>query len=56
MKATSLKVKGDSLPEASEMITLEPIRDDDPFFAAAPVDLGHTNNDIIDELLYGCRK
>ncbi len=35
-----------------------PIKKDDPFFSSAPVDIGHTNNEIIDELLYGmkCQK
>jgi hypothetical protein len=27
--------------------------DKDPFFSAQPVDLGPTNNNIIDEILYG---
>jgi hypothetical protein len=35
-----------------------PIKKDDPFFSSAPVDIGHTNNEIIDKLLYGmkCQK
>ena len=35
-----------------------PIKKDDSFFSSAPVDIGHTNNEIIDELLYGikCQK
>ena len=35
-----------------------PIKKDDPFFSSAPADIGHTNNKIIDELLYGmkCQK
>jgi len=39
-------------------INLVPIKKDDPFFSSASVDIGHTNNEIIDELLYGikCQK
>ncbi|MFO0795398.1 MAG: hypothetical protein U0586_15205 [Candidatus Brocadiaceae bacterium] len=35
-----------------------PIKKDDSFFSSVPVDIGHTNNEIIDELLYGmkCQK
>ncbi len=35
-----------------------PIKEDDPFFSSDPVDIGLTNNEIIDELLYGmkCQK
>lgn len=25
----------------------------DPFFSSPAIDIGHTNNDIIDEILYG---
>lgn len=35
-----------------------PIKKDDPFFSSTPVDIGHTNNEMIDKLLYGmkCQK
>jgi hypothetical protein len=35
--------------QAKKTLTLER----DPFFSSPPIDLGRTNNEIIDEILYG---
>lgn len=48
----------ESLKSLEKKIKPVPIKKDDSFFSSAPVDIGHTNNEIIDELLYGmkCQK
>lgn len=58
MKALSLEKKDFSIIELLNEIESHPIKSDDPFFSAAPVDIGNTNNDIIDRALYGfeCQK
>lgn len=37
-------------------IKKKPLLAEDPFFSSSPVDLGRTNNTIIDQILYGYEK
>ncbi|HLE87065.1 MAG TPA: hypothetical protein VI727_05335 [Candidatus Brocadiaceae bacterium] len=48
----------EAIESLEKKINPVPIKKDDPFFSSAPADIGHTNNKIIDELLYGmkCQK
>jgi len=57
MKALSLEKK-DSESDLLEEIKPVAIKSNDPFFSSTPIDIGHTNNEFIDKLLYGleCRK
>lgn len=58
MKALSMEKKDSVLSFLKEKIKPLTIKGDDPFFSSTPVDIGHTNNEFIDKLLYGleCRK
>jgi len=55
MKALTLEIKSKTTAKVPKEIKLSPIKDNDPFFASAPVNIGHTNNELIDKILYGTK-
>jgi len=55
MKALALELKDKRAIKWPKEIKPAVIKNNDPFFSSEPVDIGHTNNDLIDKVLYGIK-